>query len=129
MYNNKFSVEKSCMILFEVVDPLCVLCHHGGGGVWADLAAVGPQGDRVLVHEAGWQHLGHQRPVAGLADEEDEHDQPDAPVDDLQQNQDRMLRSAGVHPIHEERSTLQNFIAINKTKNLYWEENKVWRWR
>ena len=104
-----------------MVDPLDVLSHHGGGGVWADPAAVGPQGDWLLVHEAWGQHLCHQGPVAGLADEEDKHDQPDAPVDDLQQNQDRMLRRAGLDPIHEERSTLQNVIAVNKTQKLVWE--------
>ena len=99
-----------------MVNPLDVLSHHGGGGVWADLAAVGPQGHRVLVHQAGGQHLGHQRPVAGLADEEDEHDHPDAPVDDLEQNQDPVFFTVGMNPVHKEWGTLQYFIAVNKTR-------------
>ena len=62
----------------------------------------------------GWawawgEHLGQERSVSGLADEEDEHDDTDAPVDNLQQDQDRVLPLARAQPFHKERSTLKVF--------------------
>ena len=101
--DNKFQFHNN--ISFVIVDP-----HESWRRLshcWAGVADVGRKGHRVIVHEAWGQHLGHQRPVAGLADEEDKHDYSEAPVDDLENIQDRVKWFVGMDPIHEKRSTLQ----------------------